>query len=485
MLHAVWTTTWVTLVVVLFFGLTIFVHELGHYVSARLLGLVVETFSIGFGPALWKRRRGGIVYKIGCIPVGGYVALPQLDPSGMASVQGEGETRQPLPPVAPWRKIVVSVSGAAGNILLAVAVAWLVYAVGMPATTANQPAVFGYVEPGAPAYAAGLRTGDRVVAVQGTPVERWGQLIQEVSLWDTVRLEVVGADGARRTADVPTDTWEYGIQMLRGVSPPEACVVGGVSAGLSAAAAGVEPGDVLVALDGEDILGRGHLVDLVEAARDRPAVLTVEREAEGERVRRDLTVVPAFDPEHEMVRIGITFKQAESEIDPSARVHPRPGDQLRWHASAIFRFLGNLMRPASAGRTARQMGGPVMIVSYYIGLVRSSLMLAVWFTGFLNINLAILNLLPIPVLDGGHVLFSLWELAARRPLKPVIVNTLVNVFVALFIVFFVYISVRDVDRVTPAGRMVRALVARLRPDQADRPAAPAPLPAGEEPVSAP
>jgi regulator of sigma E protease len=186
-----------------------------------------------------------------------------------------------------------------------------------------------------------------------------------------------------------------------------------------------------------------------------------------------------------MVRIGITFKQAESEIDPSARVHPRPGDQLRWHASAIFRFLGNLMRPASAGRTARQMGGPVMIVSYYIGLVRSSLMLAVWFTGFLNINLAILNLLPIPVLDGGHVLFSLWELAARRPLKPVIVNTLVNVFVALFIVFFVYISVRDVDRVTPAGRMVRALVARLRPDQADRPAAPAPLPAGEEPVSAP
>jgi Zn-dependent protease len=111
------------------------------------------------------------------------------------------------------------------------------------------------------------------------------------------------------------------------------------------------------------------------------------------------------------------------------------------------------------------MGGPVMIVSYYIVLVRSSLMLAVWFTGFLNINLAILNLLPIPVLDGGHVLFALWELMTRRPLKPVIVNTLVNVFVALFIVFFVYISVRDVDRVTPVGRFMRRTVDRFFPSR--------------------
>jgi regulator of sigma E protease len=467
-MHAILNNTGVVLIVILFFGVTIFVHEFGHYLAARLLGLAVDTFSIGFGPAIWKRRHKGILYKIGCIPFGGYVALPQLDPTGMAALQGKNEdgTDRTLPPVAAWRKIVVSVSGALGNVLLAVALAWLVFAAGMPATTANEPAVLGYVRQGSPAYAAGLRTGDRVCAVDGVGVERWGELIQEVSLRDEVNLRVVDRGGAERTVTVPTETWEYGIQMISGVAAREPCKVGAVTPGMSAEAAGIEAGDVLVTFDGEEILSPAHLIDLVGASRDRPVELGVEREAEGAPVRRTMTVTPTYDAGADMVRIGIQFAPAASAVDPAVRVHPRPGDQLRWHASAIFRFLGNLVSPDRAGRTASQMGGPVMIVSYYIGLVKASLMLAVWFTGFLNINLAILNLLPIPVLDGGHVLFSLWELVARRPLKPIIVNTLVNVFVVLFIAFFIYISVRDVDRTTPVGRFVRERAAELWPAEA-------------------
>src|SRR5210317_1991058 len=107
------------LVLIVLFGITIFVHELGHFWVALKCGLVVDTFSIGFGPAIWKKKVNGVVYKIGWIPFGGYVALPQLDPSGMSHIQdgeGEQETRE-LPPVAPWKRILVSVAGAGGNVI--------------------------------------------------------------------------------------------------------------------------------------------------------------------------------------------------------------------------------------------------------------------------------------------------------------------------------------------------------------------------------
>ena len=125
--------------VLVLFGLSIFVHELGHFLLARRLGLVVQVFSIGLGPAIWRWRRGGITYKIGLIPFGGYVSLPQLDPAGMAAIQGKAgeggneaplEAEPPLPWMPPWKKVVVSVAGAAGNIVLAFILAWAVYLVG-------------------------------------------------------------------------------------------------------------------------------------------------------------------------------------------------------------------------------------------------------------------------------------------------------------------------------------------------------------------
>ena len=113
--------------VVLLFSLAIFIHEFGHFLAARWLGLKVDAFAIGFGPALWKRTVGGVEYKIGCIPFGGYVALPQLDPSGMEKVQGgSGEASHELPDIAAWRRIIVSVAGPFGNVVLAVALALLI-----------------------------------------------------------------------------------------------------------------------------------------------------------------------------------------------------------------------------------------------------------------------------------------------------------------------------------------------------------------------
>jgi RIP metalloprotease RseP len=135
---------------------------------------------------------------------------------------------------------------------------------------------------------------------------------------------------------------------------------------------------------------------------------------------------------------------------------------LRHHSSAIFRFLGSLVTPKKARKAAGMVGGPVAIVTYYIGMIKASVMLAVWFTGFLNMNLAIINLLPLPVLDGGHIVFSLWEAAARRPMHARVVNALVNAFAVLIIGVFVLLSLRDLDRHTPMGRLVRGIIEHVR-----------------------
>jgi regulator of sigma E protease len=469
MIQSLFSSIYVALVVILFFGVTIFVHELGHYLVARWCGLVVKVFSIGFGHPIWKREVDGVVYKIGWIPFGGYVSLPQLDPTAMEAVQGsegtdgrdEGqEPEEPLPPVAAWKKILVSVAGATCNVLLAIVIAWVVYLVGMPATTINQEAVMGYVSTNSPAYAAGLRIGDRIVSVNGTPVSDWGEFVQEAATYDKVELEVTALDAGKRTVSIPTEEWQYGVRMVGGIDACGEVAVGAVSPGMSAEKGGVQPDDVIKSFAGETILSRAHLIGLVAANRDKAVAIEVEREVNGTATLQSLTVTPEFDVAAEMTRIGIEFRRDQEQVGSSAKIHPPPMKQIEHHASMIFRVLKNLVTPRKSARTARMVGGPILIIVSYVGMIKASLMLAVWFTGLLNINLAIINLLPIPVLDGGHIIFSLWEMIMRKPLKARVVNALVNVFAVLIIGLFAFLSLRDVWRHTPAGRLVNDLFLR-------------------------
>lgn len=463
----VFGNVYVALVVVAFFGITIFIHELGHYLVARWCGLKVKTFAIGFGPAIWKTTIDGIVYKIGWIPFGGYVALPQLDPTGMQTVQGSDEAGggenavndaddEPLPPVAPWKKILVSMAGATGNVVLAVVIAWLVFLIGMPATTANQDTVLGYVAPDSVLYAQGVRIGDRVTSVNGTPVSQWSQLINEAATEDEVTLLVSRADGSVLKATSPTEIWRYGIRMVGGVEAQAPVLVGAVTPDMSAAAAGVRAGDQIITFDGNPVYSDAHLIALVGANRDRTVDMTVRRRGDDGTRDRVVSVTPAYDPQHDQTRIGIRFKMPTEALDTTVKVHPKPMAQVRHHASLILRFLRNLVTPRKAARAAGMVGGPVAIITSYFGMIQASFMLAVWFTGFLNINLAIINLLPLPVLDGGHIVFSLYEWVFRRPIHARVINWLVNAFAVLLIGMFLLLSFRDVGR-TSLGDKVRGL----------------------------
>lgn len=467
------TTLFTIAIVALLFGLTIFVHEFGHFLAARLCGLVIETFSIGFGPAIWKRKHNGIVYKIGCIPFGGYVALPQLDPSGMSLVQGPSNTDlsqdtatpspadavPPLPSIAPWKRIIVSLAGAAGNVLLAVVLAWAVYLIGKPASPSEENAMVGYVAEDSGAYAGGLRIGDEVLTVNKRPVGNWTDFLMACSTYETVQIEV--RRGSERLA--LTIPGEKSLYVMDGKS---LCMVLLTEPGRSADKAGLTSGDIIVEFNGQEIISRAQLIAMVGASEGKTLPLSYKRNGK----LFSTMVSPTLDEATKQVRIGIQFNV--TDVDFNHIVHPRPWQQIKFHATAIVRTLSALTTPGQARATSRQVGGPLAILISYYYIVRASLMVAVFFTAFLNINLAIFNVLPIPILDGGHVLFALWEMVFRRPVHPRVVIVISNVFASLLIGLFVLLTGRDLLRFTPVGRYVNKWMESSPPAAVEAPAIP-------------
>jgi regulator of sigma E protease len=259
------------LLVVLLVGLVIFVHELGHFLAARRLGLVVDVFSLGFGPALWKRKIGGIEYRISSIPLGGYVAIPQLDPAGMETVQGEHkpeggkrdqeqEPPRELPPAPPWKRILVAIAGPLGNVVLAVVLAWVIYLT-PHAVTGGASTVIGAVETNSPAWHAGLRAEQVIARVNGNRVATWYDFMIECHLIGDPAQGVtltVNDGGAVCDLHVPLtklDDSSVNLSVVAGLIPKSRCLVSEVFSNSVAEAGGLKAGDTLQTINGMPIPG--------------------------------------------------------------------------------------------------------------------------------------------------------------------------------------------------------------------------------------
>ena len=459
---------YVTVIVLLLFGVSIFAHELGHFLAARAFGMVVEVFSLGFGPSIWKKKYRGTLYKIGIFPIGGYVALPQMDPTdalpaakpkqtdvtaGTSANEATTPPPKPLPPVAPWKKIIVAAAGAAGNMVLAAIIAWIVYWGGKPSTPGERCAVIGFVNTNSAAYTSGLRIGDEILAVNDVPVATWNDVIQENARFETVRFAVRTPQGTNMMT-VPTEKNALGFRMVDGLREITLCKVMTVEAKYSAAQAGVHPKDLIVKFNNVTVLSVDHLISLVSARPDMPTPLTVERGGKF----LILTVSPQLDPALGRARIGIRFDPMAVDYDQV--VHIPPSVQLKGHATMILRVVRALVSK-EARHTAEGLGGPPMILYMIQDAVRKGIMIALWFMCFLNVNLAIINLLPIPVLDGGHIMFSLWELVTRRPVHPKLIAWLYQVFFFLFIAAIILLSLRDFHRLYKLRQLSKTVASQM------------------------
>lgn len=521
------------LLCVLLFSLAIAIHEFGHFIVALKLGLKVERFSIGFGPAIWKKTVNGVEYRLSWIPLGGYVSIPDVDPEGTKALEGEkaagGEGAAKKGKIPAWKELLVALAGPAMNVVLAVALA-VVLSLIPSARFGQLTTEIGGFAPGSVAKEAGLRKGDVVVAIAGHPVNTWSELQTEVQItngnpteflvrrpralaetkaltlaggaesglsfdatamvpvvegfWEDsaaeaagvckgdrivsfngepvdsvfaleMALQEAGAEakatlGLRRGADLVTaeltpvkakarvgDFWLLAnclqVFCATNVFLPH---VESVAAGSPAEKAGFKAGDRIVSFGGAEVRTLDEFESAcrrLEAGASAPVVVSRDIPA-GDREYDEVTVVIA--PKRNAAS-GAFFIEAVSVPNETGSVawmpDRNPLRQLAWDAGSIFRVLKALVTPKEAKGTSKAVGGPVLIAEGIYKSMRRDFSDGLGFLRFLNTNLAVMNLLPIPVLDGGLILFALIAIVFRRRVPEKIVGWLSMGFMYLLL----------------------------------------------------
>jgi regulator of sigma E protease len=427
---------YVVLAVVLLFGATIFVHEFGHFIVALWRGMRVEAFAIGFGPRIWAATRNGIEYSLRWIPAGGFVKLPQMITSD--ALEGASDSGEPIPPAPPASKILVAIAGPLMNIIFAFVVAAIIYVVGLPVLV--NPSIIGHVDPGSEEYAKGIREGDRIVEVSGRKVTTWQDVHETTILARGSEMPVViERDGVRTTYQLETRVNEVlGLKMLN-LDPRDHPEILEVMEGGAGQEAGLQAGDVVVSFAGVPIASHDQFIDLIKSRPGESNALVVKRD--GEEVT--LGITPKRLPDGEG-RIGVILGSASVPVYEVMQPGPTPWAQVAGVWDKTIRTLSALVHSKETGVGAKDLSGPVGILAMLGAWVKTDYRLALSFLVLLNVNLAILNLLPIPVLDGGHVVMALLEKVRGRPLSQRLVEVVTTACALLLIGFMAYVSFYDV-----------------------------------------
>src|SRR5881398_2709652 len=439
----------VLLEVLILFNLLIVVHELGHFLAARWRGLYIEKFGVWFGKPLWKKTINGVQSSLGSLPFGGFVALPQLAP--MDIIEGKADVdRAKLAPISALDKIIVAVAGPLFSLLLALSFAGVVWVVGHPVGESDSTTVIGYVLPDSPAEKAGLQPGDKILEVDGKPVRRFLGMNDSVS-WDVVRSE--GDKVAvkfQRNGNVQTVWVEPYKAETRGwrrksvrqllIYPAETPIIDKVEPKTPAAAAGLRPRDIILGFDQTPIYNPVALLEYISKHPKDQLVLHVERGG----ASFDVPVRPTLLPtDGEMKpRIGIQW-------DTTGKIsigHPNPIEQIYDSVTSTLKTIGAVASPKSDVKL-QHLSGPVGIGRIYYLLFQNERgwQLALWFSVILNVNLAILNMLPIPVLDGGHIVLSIIESVRRKPVNMRVLEVVQTSCAAVIIGYMLYITFFDVQ----------------------------------------
>lgn len=414
-------------------GVIIFVHEAGHFLAARAFGMKVLAFSLGFGRKILGFTRGETEYKIGWIPLGGYVKLAAEDPGDQVSDDPREFVNRPR-----WQRIIVYFAGPAANALLSVLLIAGLFVVGVDIPTLQSiPTVVGTVEAGSAGEAAGILPGDEIVAIGGKPVERWQEIaftvMTSIGKPLAFELERSGQRVATTVTPVKPADFEFGDA---GIYPKILPRVGEVVAGSPAERAGLLPGDELFAVDGRPLASPGEFVAYVEERTGQTIRVSLTRKGE----RRELDVVPADRDGKGRIGVTLTLTQKFPPLR-ALRESVRFNVEIAHQSLAV---IGKIFKREVAAKSA--LAGPIEIAAQSGQAARTGWKSLLYLMGVISISIGLLNLFPVPILDGGQITILLVESVMRRDLSVNVKERIAQVGFALIVLLMVTVLWFDVSK---------------------------------------
>jgi regulator of sigma E protease len=433
-----------TIVAFLFvLGVLVFVHELGHFMAARRLGVRVLTFSLGFGPKLLRVRRGDTEYCVSAIPLGGYVKMAGENPDDTLTGRPDEFLSR-----TKWERFQILIMGPLMNILLAIVVMAVVLAQGAEVPIyQDEPPIVGAVTPGSPGERAGIQRGDRILSVAGDGVETWDDLLLAVGTraGRDVSITLLRDGQTRRVSVRPDSETRFEIGNI-GVLPDINPIVSSVIAGDPADRAGLKARDVVLAVNGERMVTRMQLIDAISRNAGREIELTIQRDGQQLQIR----ATPEQRGDRGM--LGLYVTEPTRRFDPSWIQAIQLSIQRNIEFSGlIFKTLGGLF----VGETSpRQLMGPVAIAQLSGESAAAGWIALFTLMASISLNLGLLNLLPIPVLDGGHILIMAVEGIARRDFSMAMKEKMLLAGFVLLMVLMVTVIYNDLMRISWIERLM-------------------------------
>ena len=408
-------------------GVIIVVHEAGHLLVAKAFDVRVLTFSVGFGRKLWSTQRGETEYRVSAIPLGGYVRL-----GGESIEEATGNDPREFLSKPRWQRILVYLAGPAMNVILAIAIFAGLFMVGIEAgNPTTMPSVIGVIEPGSSGAAAGFQKGDVILAVAGKPVENWMQVIIELTTrgGKPVPIKFKRDKQVMEATVTPTPDPRDGNGDTAGLYPVIRPQVSMVESGKPAEKAGFRTGDELRAVAGHPVLDRDSFIKAIEARPGLPTDILLSREG------KLLTLVVTPDRVGKVGKIGLGVGMYQRYGPARAVV-----EAVRYNVQIVrdtFYILGKIFKREVSAKSA--LSGPLGIAEQTAQAARMGPKYLLSIMGLLSISIAVMNLLPIPILDGGQISILLIEEVIRRdlPLRMKEVISQVGFVMILLLMFAV------------------------------------------------
>lgn len=424
-------------------GVIIFLHELGHFLAAKFFRVRVETFSLGFGTRLFGFKAGETDYRISALPLGGYVKMAGEMPGELAQqvVVRPGD----LASKPRWQRLIIIVAGPAMNVILAIGLLVPIYMSQFPRDSVlDQPAVVASVEPNTPAASAGLQPFDRIIAVDGVRDPTWEQVGMRAAVSEDHPLPVTIARGSRILHATLTPNSQQQATFGLGVVPAMPVVFAAVTPGSPAAQGGLQPGDRALDLNGRRLGNPRELTDALQAAAGQPVTLTLLRQ--GRQVQTRVAAHDDLQPDgHKRWMIGVELQTVRFVHLPFGQAVQQSLADNRRYSTLIIDLVGRLVTHQAS---LKSLQGPVSIADMAGQLARqSSLVPLVGFTSMISLNLGILNLLPIPILDGGTILFLLVESMLRHDVSLRVKERIYQAGFAFLVLLMTFVIYNDIVRV--------------------------------------